>query len=421
MSFSRRALVFCFFILFFILSTPAVFALNGGHFIGVGVPKGMGGAGIAAPSQDAAGGIHLNPAGIYSFIGPHFDFGGAMIFPSVRAQANFGAGPTESKSQDRLLITPEIGFATPLFDRLSFGLSFSTVAGADLDYRNRDVGQVSALGGALPLGFADEKVHHMIFELAPTVAFQLIRDHLTIGASPLVNYGLLDLGSGMHSTVGIAGRVGARYKINDQFAVGATYQTPSRMKYNRLIDLDRDGSFDQVRLNQPQSIGVGVAWTPFEKLLVAADGKWINWGGAGGFEDLDWKNQWVISTGAQMGLTENLTVRAGYNYGTNPLRNHSGFHGEDPYVFQGKSLAGGAGGRLNYETLRVIGLPGISKHHVTAGVSYKLHRNIQLTGSYEHAFKHTVSETGTLNAVPISVGSSLSANVVTLGLNFDFE
>ncbi|RLB13673.1 MAG: hypothetical protein DRG82_15240 [Deltaproteobacteria bacterium] len=53
--------------------------------------------------------------------------------------------------------------------------------------------------------------------------------------------------------------------------------------------------------------------------------RWYNWADAKGYEDFDWDNQWVFALGVQYRPVGKLALRAGFNYGKNPVNEHNAF------------------------------------------------------------------------------------------------
>ena len=113
----------------------------------------------------------------------------------------------------------------------------------------------------------------------------------------------------------------------------------------------------------PQSISAGLAFWPAERLNLSADLRWYNWAdafstldvkleggtnrnineinGGDGIEtrvELEWKNMLVAAAGVSFAPTERLTLRAGYNYSTNPIRKNRAGSGAP---FYDHHLAGG--------------------------------------------------------------------------------
>jgi long-subunit fatty acid transport protein len=138
-------------------------------------------------------------------------------------------------------------------------------------------------------------------------------------------------------------------------------------------------------LNAPQEVSLGTS-VQLARFLLALDVTWINWsatedkihgrltngtsrelneliGGPDAPLDvpLDWKDQVVVAFGASVAATDWLTLRAGYNYGPNPVPTN---------------------------TLTPT-LPAILEHHATLGATLSI-RRVEITLAYEHAFTKKV-------------------------------
>lgn len=96
-------------------------------------------------------------------------------------------------------------------------------------------------------------------------------------------------------------------------SLGLSYTTPQEVNRERVADFDGNGSLDGLKLQAPQQVGIGVAFELLDdRLVLAVDGKWGNWGNATGYEDFDWRDQWVAGVGAQFAvILKKLFVRAG--------------------------------------------------------------------------------------------------------------
>jgi len=105
-----------------------------------------------------------------------------------------------------------------------------------------------------------------------------------------------------------------------------------------------DYDFELEDLRVPAVLSAGVAFWPHPRFLLALDLRWIRWSTAfssqpvtlsnGSNEDinaingadrlrdenlLDWDDQFVVAVGASVLVSEGVVVRAGYNYGNNPI------------------------------------------------------------------------------------------------------
>lgn len=390
-------------------------ATNGDNFIAVGpIARAMGGVGIAAP-QDAISAVFANPAGMC--FGPYcpgtqIDFGGTVFLPSVHAEVSApGAGINVSaRSQSNIFIIPAIGVSTPLssdsasiFSRFRFGIAAYGNSGLGVDYRER----------LLPFeGFSQFQV----MKFAPNLAYR-ITDNLSVGANFQVSYEALDLGSGTANGFGFGGQIGAIYKIGP-VSLGLSYLLPQTVSHKKVSDFNGDGVDDTLKLQMPHTLGFGIAYQPISKFLIEADFKWINWSGATGYKDFDWRDQYVFALGVQYNPIPKLFLRAGVNYGNNPVKEHDGFNAASVTDVQGKSVP-----TFNYEYLRVIGFPGIVETHLTFGIGYKFSEKFSINIGYMHAFEKKISETG-INfpaaGNPVSLTSRLAEDAFDVGLTWTF-
>jgi long-chain fatty acid transport protein len=135
----------------------------------------------------------------------------------------------------------------------------------------------------------------------------------------------------------------------------------------------------------PQQVEAGFAYRATPKLLLALDVGWIDWSSA--IKDvkviatdpdnsmapdtlevpfaLEWDDQIVVAIGAEYELTDSFKIRAGYNYGNNPVPS------------------------ANLSPL----FPALVEHHATAGFTYTW-TNWDFDFAYEHAFKNTETNDG---------------------------
>jgi len=251
-------------------------------------------------------------------------------------------------------------------------------------------------------------------KFAPAVSFSP-SEKLSVGVALHGVYSSLDLRNGQSSNYGLGAQVGILFKPNDTVRFGAGYMTPQSVTHENVSDFDGDGKLDDLKLEAPQQVSAGMALL-FPRLLIEVDARWLNWSSAKGYEDFDWEDQWVFAVGAQLEIVDNLFLRAGYNYGKSPVKEHSGFNGTAPVTVQGKTMPG-----YYYETFRTIGFPAIVEHHVTAGVAYRFSDSFSLHLGYMHAFEKTMTETGTdIYGQPVTLESRLSEDSVEFGLTWKF-
>jgi long-chain fatty acid transport protein len=389
----------------------AAHATNGTNLIGIGpIARSMGGVGIAAP-QDAISAVFANPAamcfGAYC-PGSEFNFSGSLFMPKVKADVTQGANTYKADSDDKVYAIPAIGISAPIIASprpLRFGLAAYGVSGLGVDYRdtNLDSGTVAGTYSQL-----------QIMKFAPALAYQVL-DNLSIGLAVHVDYSSLDLGSGSSFGYGVGVQAGVIYRPTDILSLGLNYVSPQNVSHANVIYDPSTGQHKGIDLESPQQFGFGAAVTLFDKLLVEGDVKWLNWSDAKGYDDFDWNDQWVFALGTQYEVIPKLFLRAGYNYAKNPVDKHNGWSPTESTNVQGVSFPNPA-----YEEFRIIGLPAIVEHHITAGIGYEFSPKFAMNLGYVHAFENNIKESGTGFFGPETLKSTLSEDSLDFGLTWRF-
>ncbi|MBF0536673.1 MAG: outer membrane protein transport protein [Nitrospirae bacterium] len=397
------------------------FATNGDNLIGVGSgSREMGGTGIAAP-QDAVGGIYSNPAAVAGEK-INMDFMGTLFIPSVTNKATVGNLSYSADSASKVYTIPSVALTIPVSTQATVGIAAYGVSGLGVDYRGTNVDNTryydfSAMYGR-PAGsivYPLESGTYTNFngmQFAPFVRYK-VNDQFSVGVAGRVNYSMLDLGTGTSQNYGIGAKVGILYKPMDTVSLGLTYSSPIEVNYKSVSDFDGNGTKDNLKLEQPQEVGFGIAFEPIkDKFLIETDLKWINWADATGYKDFDWSNQLVVGAGLQFKPVQNLALRAGYNYGKNPVDSHSNFTGSKMMSMQGYAMP-----TYYYESFRITGFPAFVEHHLTLGLQYTVAPQVSINVGYMHAFNKSMKETGTnMAGAPTSFESSLSEDSIELGV-----
>ncbi len=378
-----------------LLSTQAL-ATDGYFSHGYGVKaQGMGGVGIAIP-QDALAAA-TNPAGM-GLIGDRIDFGLTWFRPIREAEIEGNANPsnngTYKANESKNFFIPEFGYNKVINDQLSLGVSVYGNGGMNTDY-NRPI----------PL-FGNTKAGIDMAQLfiAPTLAWKINETH-TVGVSVNLAYqrfeakGLQNFDNANYSSsvgnvtnrghdnsYGAGLHLGWIGKINHAVSVGATYQTKTYMtKFDKYKGLFAEqGDFDV-----PEQYGVGIAFKANNKLTIAADIQRINYGdvdsvgasvtnltirqiplGDNNGAGFAWRDVTAYKLGASYAWDETLTLRAGYNHSSQPIR---------------KS-----------ETMFNMLAPGVVQDHLTLGATWVLPNKSELSFAYMHAFEKKVNGSGSI-------------------------
>jgi long-chain fatty acid transport protein len=256
-----------------------------------------------------------------------------------------------------------------------------------------------------------------IMKFAPAVAYQ-VNSKLSVGAALHIDYGILDLKGGSSSGYALGIQPGITYYPTSNLAFGLIYVSPQKVKHKNINDFDQDGNLDDLDLEAPQQVGFGISYI-FNNigLIIEADAKWLNWADAAGYRDFDWEDQWVYAIGAQYSPTYKLKLRIGYNYATNPVKEHNGFDGTQGISVQGKTM----NSEYYYETFRIVGFPAVVEQHLTFGIGYQFTDRLTLNLNYLYAFEKTIRETGTDPfGQPATIESTLSETSIDFGLTWRF-
>lgn len=406
---------------FVVLLSSNALATNGDNLIAIGpIARAMGGVGIAAP-QDAISAVFSNPAAMC--FGPYcpsseMNFAGTLFAPRINASVQTMGQTASAGSPNNVYPIPAIGLSVPITSAppfWRFGLAAYGVSGLGVDYRKTVLNnpQFYDFGkqGQYPLtaGFYSQL---QIMKFAPAIAFQPT-DQLSFGLAAHIDYSTLDLGDGSSSGYGAGAQVGMIYKATESLSLGLNYVSPQNINYKNVLNLN--GAYGDLELASPQQVGLGIAYAFHEyKVLLEADVKWLNWSGAQGYDDFDWRDQWVFAFGTQYKPIPKLALRAGYNYGQNPVKTHNGFTGGSMKDVQGSQMP-----TYYYETFRTIGFPAIVEHHLTLGAGYEFTPRFAVNVSYMHAFEKSISETGTnLAGQPVTLNSTLSENSLDFGFTW---
>ncbi|MDP2864942.1 MAG: outer membrane protein transport protein [Elusimicrobiota bacterium] len=383
----------------------SAYATNGVNLIGVGpASRAMGGTGIAAP-QDAISSIFSNPATLSQISGQQFNFAGTYFAPEVKATVLAPAGGGmpgnwKATSQDAAYAVPAIGLATPMNDKMMFGIAAYGVSGMGVDYRNKD-----------PMN-TNTKVSVMKFVPAVSLKYGAF----SYGAGLDIDYQAADFGAGLSHNYALGARLGAGYEYG-MWNFGLTYVTAQNVAHKRIYDFDGTGAgaafngYDTLKLENPAQYGAGLSYKGLAGWILSADVKYVDWANADGYKDFAWESQTVYALGVQNKTTYKLTLRAGWNYGKSPLKVHNNFNLSGMTNVQGKNM-----GTFGYEYFRVIGFPGIVETHLTFGGGYEFSPKFALNLGYKKALAKTITET----SGPVTLKSELSEVAYDLGLMFKF-
>lgn len=412
-------------------------ATNGDNLIAVGPnARGMGGISIAAP-QDAISAVFGNPAAMcFGDYCPssQMDVGLTLFMPHVSAAVSdpLGTGNTyAADSDEKIYPIPSIGVSIPFSkdnQEWRFGFAAYGVTGLGVDYRNSAIDiTIPELNGA-PL-VAGGYTSLQIMKVAPALSYQ-VAPNFSVGVALHGDYATLDMGTGESSGMGYGFQLGALWRPVPNLSIGLSYTNGQEVTHDDVIaqqdpETGNIYKFD-LTLEAPQQVGFGIAYEAMDnRLVIAGEAKWINWSDATGYSDFDWEDQKVFAIGFQYeAIRGKLFLRAGYNYGNNPVKEHHDFNGA--FTAEGAPLEmvpvqDTAFPRYYYETFRIVGFPAVVEQHITLGFTYEISKTMALNFAYMHALEADVVETGTGPAgAPVTLKSTLSEDSLEAGLAWRF-
>ncbi len=399
------------------LAAPSAFATNGYFSHGFGIKsQGMGGAGVAY-SQDALAAA-TNPAGMV-LVGSRVD-GGASWFRPIRDTGIVGNGSIGTVSYDvnekKDFLIPEFGYNTMLDSNRSFGVSVYGNGGMNTSYTT-------------PIGlFGSTKagVDLMQLFIAPTMAWKL-SDTSSVGVSLNLAYqrfkatGLQNFDNGTYSSsvgnvtdrgydsaTGWGFRIGWVGQLSPTVSMGATYQSKTDMsKFDKYKGLFAEqGNFDipsnyalglAIKASPATTVAVDIerikysdskaVSNPLENLTVS--GNKLGTDSGGGF---GWKDMTVLKLGVSHQMSSDLTVRAGWNHGKQPIPNSQTFF---------NLLA-----------------PGVVEDHITIGATWKLDKNSELSGMFMYALSNEVKGSGSIPSAFGSGEANLKMKQTSIGVSY---
>ena len=406
-----------------VLPSNAV-ATNGLNQIGFGPESvGMGGADLAVARDTSA--LNTNPAGLVQIRDPRLDLGFAVgDMGDIRHRDVFGNDVNNDNRYPRLGNT---GYARRLESwPVTVGIGLFAQGGTGNAYRN------------LTTAFGTQDDLSILFRVAritPGFAWQ-VNDALSVGASLVGTYADLEqdffpdtslnnpsdpsrsffgfrLRDMTDFNAGI--KLGLMYKASDRLTLGAAYtsKVDINLRGEMIVDFTglglgkvtyRDAGAKNI--DQPEEFGIGAAFQASDRLLVSLEMTWINWSAAvtrgttrasnpdnpaappvlENSIDYNWRDQYVFAVGAVYDWNAGLRLRAGYNYGRNPIPDAS----INPL------------------------LNTIDKQHLTAGFGYDLDNAWQVDGALEWSLRN--SETYTNPELPFGPNAQATGETVALHL-----
>ncbi|HKD37772.1 MAG TPA: outer membrane protein transport protein [Pirellulales bacterium] len=404
------------------------------------INQSMGGAAVAAPI-DAMGALYWNPASISGLSCSEMGFGLGLLLPTTHLSSSLAAnslGPGfppvtlagSNKSNAGVCAIPDLGIVQKLDDSdWTYGLGVIAAGGFSTNYPASATNPVLTPPPPAGLGLGHTYAHLEVLQIIPTLAYQLT-DRWSVGVGPTVDIARLELdpaifaapddanGDGFFSypsgtatsyNWGLGAQFGLFYKA-PEWNLGFSLKTPQWFDDFRANSSDEIGQPRTVKseFDFPMIASWGIAYTGWERWLVALDLRYFDYRNTDGFRTaafnadgsvtgLGWKNVFALATGVQYQVNDCWFLRMGYSYNENPISNDVAF-------FNAAS-------------------PLVTQHLISIGTSFRASSHCLWSVSYTHAFENSVTGPIVTQLGPIpgsSVTNTTSADMLYAGISVYF-
>ncbi len=425
-----------------IAARPAL-AQHGVVFSGEGaVNRSMGGAATAAP-LDATGALYWNPATITGLERSELEVGVEGLYAQTRLSSSIAPGTLapgfppqtisgSSSGENGMFAMPSFGLVyLPENSDWALGMGMFVGGGFGVNYPGSTTNPILTAPPPAGVGLGPVYTQFQVLQLVPTLAYK-INDHLSVGVGPTLDMAELQVAPGIitapddangngvatypaltHQRYQFGGGVqaGIYYTTDNGWGLGASVKSPQWFESFRWFTTDELGrpQVAHFRLDYPLIVSTGVSYSGFERWLLAADFRFIDYSDTAGFRNgsfapngavqgVGWHSIFGMALGAQYKLTDQLSVRAGYSFNEDPIPN---------------ALAS-----IN------IGSSVVQEHAVYCGFSYRVSDALILSLAYLHVFGNSI-EGPILTPAGAIPGSQVrdevtAADCLVLGLTVQF-
>lgn len=301
-----------------------------------GSAEALGQAGAISGRTNLTSQAWYNPAALAGTDKAHVMAGNT--FALIDTEFNSSLNPAwDSDMEHHWRSIPHFYYVQPFSDKLTGALSVNAPYGLITEWKDSWAGSPAATRTELTTTYT-----------TPSLAFK-VTDSFSLSAGFNVVYAEADLQAYRGATLGMrkmtgddigyGGTASAHWQINNDWGVGARYQSRVDLK------LEGDAEFSSIpgaeygldaKVTLPSSVNVGVANNSIEKLHLGFDVVWTEWSTydqlVHNFASLPsaalpnpevtpklWKDVWSIRFGGEYELSENWVLRGGYVWDESPV------------------------------------------------------------------------------------------------------
>ena len=439
-----------------VLFTSATFAQAGHIMQGVGaVNMSMGGASTAQP-LDISGALQWNPASISTFDSKilNFDLGLFFSSPELSSTVPTPDGGTFSgitKDDRGVSPMPALAMVWGKEDsKHTFGASAFGISGFGVTFPENMTNAISmpqTMGG-----FGHIESDYMLLQVGFTWAYE-VSETFSIGVEPTMNYAALELApnplaspdfpaemggtgkgypvSDKASAMGFGAQFGLFFNSPSGVKLGASYKTTQKFSDLEFSNsyVNNGGPAQDVAFNMdyPAILSLGFGYSN-NKIDFALDYRMVDYENTAGFEakgwqfaesgpmagfptgavnGFGWENINIISVGLQYKGIENLPLRVGYTYSSNPIN-------EDLAFFSIPATA-------------------VIKNAFQFGLSHSFNENLKLNAVYHYGASGDKTEGEMLSPLAITpsnpygavqgtkVGYEMTTSMIMAGISYTFN
>jgi long-chain fatty acid transport protein len=437
--------------LMFLLMSTGLLAQAGHIMQGIGaVNMSMGGAATAQPI-DINGPLQWNPAAISVFDQNVLSINAGLFFSSPELSSTYGPLSGTTVDDRGVSIMPAAAmvfgkeesphtFGVSAFGISGFGVTFPENTNYPQDLQGNPNPNYNPNDPVNPInfpqfagGFGHIESNYLLFQVGLTYAYE-ISENLSVGLAPTINYAALELApnplaspsqtlgypvSNQASAIGYGGQVGVFYQSENGFKLGVSYKSPqffSDFDFENTY-LDESAAPNAIfNMDYPAIYSAGLGYS-VDMFDIAVDYRYVDYVNTSGFEasgwtqtgsvaGFGWESISIISAGLQFNGIENVPLRVGYTYSSNPIT-------KDLAFFSTPATA-------------------IIKNAFQFGIGYEINDNLDLNATYHHGSSGDatsgqllnpllVSEIDPLGKVPDSeVSYKMTTDMIMLGVNYRF-
>jgi long-chain fatty acid transport protein len=382
----------------------------------------MGGASVAAPI-DAIGAIYWNPATISGLAHSETAFGLDLLFANHTVSSTVGPFSGSTEAETGAFPIPNIGSVQHIQNSpFTFGLGINAIAGFGTNLPSDPTNPILA---PPPIGLGKVNSNALFLQLSPVVSVA-IADNWSVAAGPTITTGRVTLepfvfnsanadgtystGQGTRYHWGGGFQLGTYYEYDSFWRFGSSFKSPTWMERFEFNGQDENGLPRRLGLDLdlPMIISVGTSYQANEKMLVALDVRYLDYANTDGLGDkaifdatgalggLDWSSIVAVAMGLQRDVNDWLTIRGGYTYNQNPIKNSEAFYN--------------------------IASPVIYQHMLSTGASLNFTELISFNVAYSYYFENTRTGQIVLPGIGPVPGSTfenqVDVHLVDFGLTF---